>query len=277
MADATAPPTLIPGLPTVGRLPVLVTGGTGTLGRAVVAELVRSQVPARVLSRTAHERQAGVEFVAGDLRDGTGLRQALEGVQAVIHCATDGRHPQEVDVDGTRNLALAALDGNPPRVVHVSIVGCWDNPLPYYRAKAAAETVVVESGIPHTIVRTTQFHSLAASWFGPQPGGISLAPREVRIAPVDPDWVARTLVDCALLDEVVVGPLELAGPEILTAREVAVLTAHIRGVKLRRAVGLPSVGGVLKAFARGSNLPGPQARRGGRTFAAWLSETQSPD
>ena len=274
MSDAAAPPTILPGLPTVGRRPVLVTGGTGTLGRAVVAELVHSQVPARVLTRGSSDggAEADVSYVTGDLRDGSGLSEALDGVEAVIHCATDGRHAQDVDVDGTRRLALAALDAEPaPRLVHVSIVGCWDNPLPYYRAKAQAETVVIESGMPHTIVRATQFHALAAQYFGPYAAGIALAPKGLRMAPVDPEWVAKTLVDVALAEDHATGPIELAGPEVLSAREIAVLTAHVRGVKLRRSLAVPRVGGVLKAFANGSNLPGPDARRGGCTYASWLT------
>lgn len=271
MADATAPPNLIPGMPTVARRPVLVTGGTGTLGRAVVDELIRSHVPATVLTRGSRLDAPGLTHATGDLRNGAGLPEALEGVQAVIHCATDGRHPQEVDVEGTRRLAMAMAEDDAPRLVHVSIVGCWDNPLPYYRAKAQAETAVVDSGVPHTIVRATQFHQLAARWFGPQAGGISLAPKGLRLAPVDPTWVAKTLVDIALADDAMPGPIELAGPEVLSAREIGVLTAHVRGVKLRRSLTLPPVGGALRAFARGSNLPGPEARRGGSTFAAWLT------
>lgn len=271
MSDATAPPTIVPGLPTVGRLPVLVTGGTGRLGRSVVAELVRSQVPARVLTRSTRADEPGVTYITGDLCDGSGLTRALDGVQAVINCATDPLHASDVDVDGTRRLAMAALDGDPPQVVQVSIVGCWDNPVSYYRAKAQAETVLVQSGLPHTIVRATQFHPMVAQFFGPQPGGISFAPKDFRAAPVDPEWVAKTLVDVALADEPVTGPVELAGPEVLSAREIAVLASHVRGVKLRRTVNVPPVGGVLKAFARGSNLPGPTARRGGITLAAWLT------
>ncbi|GAB3578550.1 SDR family oxidoreductase [Calidifontibacter terrae] len=271
MSDAALPPPLLPGLPTLGRLPVLVTGGTGTLGREVVAELVRSQVPARVLSRSSGAKEPGVERVVGDLRTGDGLTEALQGVQAVIHCASDPRHPDEVDIDGTRRLTLAMLEGEPARLVHVSIVGCWDNPFPYYRAKAKAETIVIESGLPHTVVRATQFHSFVRTVCAPR-GGFGLSATQLRFAPVDPQWVARTLVDVALADDPVAGPLELAGPEVLSGADIARLTVHVRGGKLRRTFELPAVGGVLKAFSRGSNLPGPTARRGGSTYAQWLTE-----
>ena len=274
MSDAALPPRILPGLPMAERRPVLVTGGTGTLGREVVAELVRSQVPVRLLSRRAGADEGPqVTRVVGDLRTGDGLAAALDGVHAVIHCATDGRHAEEVDVDGTRLLTLAMLEGDPPLLVHVSIVGCWDNPLPYYRAKAKAETVVVESGVPHTIVRATQFHSLVQMLNTPR-AGFGLSAKQLRFAPVDPAWVAKTLVDVALAEDAVPGPLELAGPEVLSGADVVRLTAHVRGAKLRRTFELPALGGVLKAFSRGSNLPGPSARRGGSTYAQWLTAQQ---
>ncbi|NHN54574.1 NAD(P)H-binding protein [Calidifontibacter sp. DB0510] len=264
MSQASVPPPLVTGLPMLGRPPVLVTGAAGTLGRDVVAELQRSQVPVRALAHTS-EPPEGVVTAPGDLTTGVGLAEAVTDIGAVIHCATG----ESVDVDGTRRLADAcAAQG--VRLVHVSIVGCWDNPLPYYRTKAQSETEVVASGAPHAIVRATQFHSLVRTLFGPR-HGVSVSSRGLRAAPCDTAWVARVLVDVALEDRLPVEPIELAGPEVLTAREIAVLTAHVTGEPLRRHLQVPAVGGIMRAFARGSNLPGPGARRGGRTYAAWLA------
>lgn len=266
MSDPTAAPTFVPGLPGSQREPVLVTGGTGTLGRAVVAELQRSHVPARVLTR---HTDACPGTVTGDLRTGDGLDAALDGVVAVINCATDTHHGVEVDVDGTRRLTeLAASD---VRFVHMSILGCWNNPLPYYRAKSASETVVIDSGLPHAIVRATQFHPFLAHLLTPK-AGVTTAPRGTRAAPIDPAFVARRLVDVTLGSDLPGRVVELAGPEILTARDAAILTAHTLGLHLRRHVSLPAIGGIARAFARGSNLPGPDAERGGCTYAEWLGD-----
>jgi len=73
---------------------VLVTGGTGRLGRLLVPELGAREHDVRVLSRTA-----GAGRVVADLADGTGLDAALRGAQVVVHAATSGRI-KAVDIDG---------------------------------------------------------------------------------------------------------------------------------------------------------------------------------
>jgi nucleoside-diphosphate-sugar epimerase len=87
------------------RHPILVTGGNGTLGRGVVTRLLDAGHEVRVLSR--HPRPAsapaGMGWVTGELLSGQGLADAVTGVGAVVHCASDPRRPR-VDVDGTRNL-----------------------------------------------------------------------------------------------------------------------------------------------------------------------------
>lgn len=273
MAKPTDPPPPVPGLPGLGRAPVLVTGGTGTLGRRVVAELTESQVSARVLTRRRTEEGQ----VEADLTTGDGLTDAVRDVQAVIHCATDPRQPRTVDVDGTQRLCDALAEQNPQaRLVHVSIVGCWDNPLAYYQAKADAEAVVTRSDGPHVICRATQFHDLVEMLCRRgKLGPIGLGIRGLRFASCDVDWLATRLVDLALDDAPPRSPVEFAGPQTHSARDLAVLTAHVSGRKTPRVLPVPPLGGILKAFAAGSNLPGPEAIRGGRTYADWLADARS--
>lgn len=275
MSRATDPPQFISGLPGLAREPVLVTGGTGTIGSQVVRELLRSGVPATVFTRSAGRAAAGSREVEGDLTTGAGLAEAVEGVQAVIHCASDAKHTQDVDIDGTRRLCAVLAERNPrARLVHVSIVGCWDNPFPYYRAKAAAETVVTDSDRPQVIARATQVHELVRRLVGGQVGGFGLGMRGLRFAPVDSAWLATQLVDLALEEKLASGVVEYAGPEILAARELAVLTAHVEGRRTPHVVRLPAVGSTMRRFAEGSNLPGPDAIRGGATYAQWLAQQQ---
>lgn len=282
MSGPTDTPAWVDGLPGIGRTPVLVTGGTGTLGSAVVEELGRSYVPARVLSRSAAaegDQADDVTHLHGDLSTGSGLAEAVAGVQAVIHCATSTTHPTQVDVEGTRRLTEALTTHAPEaHLLLVSILGASANPLRYYRAKVASETVVTGWGGPHTILRATQFHTLVEQLTRARVGPLGLGVRGLRFASVDPAYVAVRAVDLALSpprEE----PLEVSGPETLSAREIAVLTARVRGETAPRVVPIPAVGGVLSAFARGSNLPGPQAERGGSTYAEWLAQqhrAQSP-
>ncbi|TWE12133.1 SDR family oxidoreductase [Rudaeicoccus suwonensis] len=271
MARPTDPPPLIPGLPGLTRMPVLVTGGTGTIGSQVVTELLESEVPARVLTRLPRPGSPG-EQVEGDLAAGFGLAGAVEGVQAVIHCATNPAQGQQVDVDGTRLLCDALARHNPEaQLIHVSIVGCWDNPLPYYRIKCESETVVTTSGRPHTIARATQVHEFVARLVGARLGGLALGVRDLRFASCDSRWLAKGLVDLALDEHVSPDPVEFAGPEVMSVRDLSALTAHVRGKRAPRMYHLPTIGGVLRGLADGSNLPGPGAIRGGRTYAEWLA------
>lgn len=276
MSQATDPPPLIAGLPGIARPPVLVTGGTGTIGSQVVAELLRSGVPAKVLTRTAGRAPAGAQEIVGDLTTGAGLTQALDTVQAVVHCASNPTHPQDVDIAGTERLCRALAEHNPAaRLIHVSIIGCWENPLPYYRAKAAAETVVTRSGLTHVVARATQIHELVHRIVRGQVAGVGLGMRGLRFAPIESRWLGAQLVDLALEEKPAAAHREYAGPELLTARELAVLTAHIEGRRAPREIRLPAIGGTMRRFAEGSNLPGPDAIRGGITYAQWLSERQS--
>lgn len=111
---------------------VLVTGGTGRLGRVLVA----------VLGERGHDVVAASRRgpVRLDLATGEGLDAALEGASVVVHCASAPfRDEQNVDVLGTRRLVDAAGDRH---LVYVSIVGIDRVPTAYYRAKVAAEAEV---------------------------------------------------------------------------------------------------------------------------------------
>ncbi|WP_137122200.1 SDR family oxidoreductase [Segeticoccus rhizosphaerae] len=254
--------------------PVLVTGGTGTLGSAVVAELQSRSRPVRILSRRA--RPANPAIFAGDLSTGEGVQDAVLGTRAVIHCATSPTKWRAVDLDGTRRL-LRLLGGVAPEshLVYISIVGCDRNSFPYYRIKAAAEDVLrdaVAAGRNRaSIVRATQFHQLVrlASKVPPK-GPVALSFKGMRFQPCDTAFVARRLVDVAL-SEPRESTIELAGPEVVSLRDAIRLTAEHEHRSVPRVVELPAVGGALRSFVRGINLPGASAELGGTTYAQWLA------
>ena len=127
---------------------VLVTGGTGSLGRRVVDRLRGPGYEVRTFSRSA--RGAGV--VRGDLLTGEGPARALEGVDVLIHCASSPSKTRQTDVEGMGRLLKAASRAGVSHVVFVSIVGVDRNPyFPYYRAKFKAERIAKRSPVPWTI------------------------------------------------------------------------------------------------------------------------------
>jgi uncharacterized protein YbjT (DUF2867 family) len=152
-----------------GRAPnderVLVTGGTGTLGRLVVARLRCGDFKLRVLSRQSHENEQGIEFVRGDLATGEGVEAAVERAAIIVHCAGT----RKGDDDKALNLVRPASEARARHLVNISVVGADRIPVTgaldrvmfgYFAMKLAAERVVAESGLPWRTLRATQFYDL---------------------------------------------------------------------------------------------------------------------
>jgi len=238
---------------------VVVTGGRGGLGREVVRGL-----QTRGATATAASRRTGV-----DLATGEGLAPALAGADVIVHAATHPAKYRAVDLEGTRKIISVVGDRpDPPHLIYISIVGCDLNPYPYYRAKYACELVLERSGLPVTVVRATQFHTLVSTIAKVcAHGPISVQP-ELSFQSCDHRWVAERLVDTAL-GEAPAGyhrSADLAGPERTTLGEAVNLLRQAAGQRPPRVIRLPAVGGTLRSFARGTNLPGPDAEIGGSAF-----------
>jgi uncharacterized protein YbjT (DUF2867 family) len=229
--------------------PILVTGGTGTLGRAVVRELTAAGRDVRVLSRRT----------GGDLVTGQGLAAALADVDTVVHLATTLRGRR--DVTATRNLVDAATDIH--HLVFISIVGIDRIPIAYYKGKLAAERVVAER--PHTILRTTQFHDLIRTFLaGAAKLPVMPIPR-LRAQPIDVRDVAVRLTELATGAPQGRVP-DIGGPEVRTLHDLA--DDYLRATGKRRGkVRFPLPG---KALRDGANLvPGNPA--GTITFERFLT------
>jgi dihydroflavonol-4-reductase len=111
----------------------MVTGATGFVGAVVVRHLLAEHVQVRVLVRPGSDRRnlegLDIEIVEGDLRDRASLERALQGCHALFHVAADyrlwARDPQELyrsNVEGTRNIMLAAAETGVERIVYTSSV-----------------------------------------------------------------------------------------------------------------------------------------------------------
>jgi uncharacterized protein YbjT (DUF2867 family) len=244
----------------VGLVRILVTGGTGQLGTAVVARLRAAGEEVRVLSR-----RSAPEMVPGDLRTGRGIDSALAGVDTVVHCATDFRHETAL----ARTLVEAARWAGRPHVVHVSIVGVDRVPLGYYRAKHATEQLIAGSGLPYTIQRATQFHALVRTLFAGASRLPVLPVPRLEFQPVDVRDVAVRLADLATADPA--GRVDdFGGPEILAAAELAQAVAEASG-RRRKIVSVKVPGETFRAYAGGGHLA-PAHLDGEITFARYLSE-----
>jgi uncharacterized protein YbjT (DUF2867 family) len=258
--------------------PILVTGGTGTLGRLVVARLREAGREVRVLSRRGREPEQGLEFVTGDLDTSEGIEAAVAGAATIIHCAGT----QKGDGEKAQTLVTAASRAGVRHLVHISVVGVDRVPVAsgvdramfgYFESKRAAEEVVAGSGIPWTTLRATQFHDLMLTTArGMAKLPLIPVPSGFRVQPVDADEVAARLVELALGESAGLVP-DIAGPRVYDMDDL--VRAYLRASgKHRLLVPLRLPGRAARAFREGANLS-PERAVGRLTWEDFLAERLS--
>ncbi len=253
---------------------VLVTGGTGALGREVVRRLIDSGHRARILSRKPGE---GDDWVQGDLVTGAGLELAVKDIDAIVHTASDAVSPrkyQATDVLGTRRLLAMAREAGVRHVVYISIVGIEGVAFPYYKSKLAAEAVMRENIVPWSILRATQFHSLMELFLDATSRlpRLAIVPFKWRFQPVDPTEVAARLVDIAAGRPAGMQP-DFGGPEVREFKSLATSWLAIRKPD-KRLVNLWLPFKFSRQFAAGLVLC-PEHRDGTITFEQYLARRYS--
>ncbi|WP_042383934.1 SDR family oxidoreductase [Streptacidiphilus melanogenes] len=259
---------------------IVVTGGTGVLGRAVVGRLPTEGQPVRVVSRRPRPGSGAeaYEWATADLRSGAGAgagaAEAVRGARAVIHCASGFRRGEE---EAMARTVVAAARGAaaPPHLVYVSIVGVDRIPFGYYKAKLAAEQVFAASGLPFTVQRATQFHDLLRALFAFSAKAPAAPVPALRFQPIDVRDVAVRLAELALAEPVDGRAPDIGGPEVRDARELArvYLAATGRGRRPVLPVGVP--GRVFGAFRAGENLV-PGEPYGRIRFEEYLAGLDAP-
>jgi uncharacterized protein YbjT (DUF2867 family) len=244
---------------------VLVTGGTGRLGQRLLEPLRQAGHSVRQMSR----RGTGPGGVRGDLATGFDLRQALAGAEIVIHAASDPRgDPWQVEVAGTRRLVEAVDRDRLRHLVYVSIVGVDRIPYGYYRAKFAAEQVLLASGLPVTLLRVTQFHDFVDVLLDTaRRGPVLPVPMGWRVQPVDVGEVAHHVVDVVGRPPTG-GVIEYGGPEELSAADLARAWAVARAPGTH-VVATPVPGKLGAAFRDGAAVT-TGGERGQRTYEQHL-------
>lgn len=247
--------------------PILVTGGTGTLGRLVVPLLRQAGREVRVLSRHRHESaDEGLVYATGDLLRNEGVESAVDGAEIVLHLAGGPKG----DDEATRNLVRAASCAGVRHLVHISVVGADRVPLGYLRAQLEAERAVTGSGLPWTVLRAAQFHDLTLTVVQkmgmlpvvPVPGGL-------RLQPVDPRDVAARLVELALGAPAGRVP-DLTGPTVYDMSGLIRGYLRARG-RRRMTVPVRMPGKAGRAYRAGENLSLEGADTGTRTWEDFLA------
>ncbi|MFE6178010.1 SDR family oxidoreductase [Streptomyces sp. NPDC056464] len=238
---------------------ILVTGGTGTLGRLVSERLRAGGNEVRVLSR--HAQPYAVDLRKG----GPGLDVAMAGVDTIVHCATSQGGGDE---EAARHLIAAARTAGVRHLVYISIVGVDQVPFGYYKSKLAVEKLVEEAGLGWTVLRATQFHDLVVRVLGAMSRlPVVLLPARVKDQPVEVAEVADRLAELALAAPA--GRVaDMGGPEIRTFDSLARAYLEAKG-RRRLVLRVPLWGKAYKAFRSGGHLA-PEHAVGKGTFEEFL-------
>lgn len=260
------------------NLPILITGGTGTLGSHVVPLLQDAGHKLRILSRRRHEFTDGAEYVTGDLATGEGVDEAVDGVGTIVHLAGTSKG----DDLKTRTLVDAAARAGKPHLVYISVVGADRVPVVsrvdramfgYFASKLASEEIVAGSGLPWTTLRATQFHDLVFTTVEQMAKlPVIPVPSGVRFQPVSTGEVAAQLVELALAEPAGLVP-DIAGPRVYEMKELIRSYLTARG-KRRLLVPARLPGKAARAMRAGANLA-PDHAVGQRTWEDFLAERLS--
>lgn len=247
---------------------VAVIGSRGRIGERLVRNLRQEDLPVVEASR-----RTGVDSFTG-----TGLAEALDGAEVVIDVTNvspdDGDTAQRFFETSSRNLLEMGRHAGVRHHIVLSIVGT-DGLLAsgYFRGKKVQEEMAAASGVPFTILRSTQFFEFVRDVV--QAG----TARDIRIAPalVQPiagEDLADMLADAAFSDPFN-GAVEVAGPEQLRLDHVAaeIATAFEDTRRIVADFGAPYFGATL---SESSLLPGPGARIATLRFEDWLRDSLQP-
>ena len=253
---------------------ILVTGASGTLGRTLVPTLTRRGADVRALSRRTRGGDGpggpgSFQWVVGDLAGGAGLDEAVDGIDVIVHAASNTRGQGKGDTDAVWRLVEAAKrGGRRPHLVYISIVGVDRIPFGYYRVKHEVEQAIEASGLPHTIQRTTQWFQLLDTFLTLAAKSPVVPVPAAPFQPLDAAEAAARLADLAG-GEPLGRAEDMGGPELLDAGEIA--QAYLRATGKRRLlVPLRLPGKAGRAFRAGAHTC-PENRQGKSTWTEYLA------
>ncbi|WP_125610249.1 SDR family oxidoreductase [Specibacter cremeus] len=250
-----------------------VAGGTGTAGGAVVAEAAARGLSVRSISRHAPDvahRVAGAEYACADFATGSGVAEALAGVDALVETldARSGAALRALPVTTVAVLAAAQRAGV-RRAVLLTIANAGESTFGYYRVQAARALTYTRAGMDTSVVYATQFHNLVAGIFAAG-ARVRVVPviRGASFQPVAVTDVAKVLMDEALVTEPGPRSVTVGGPQIRSMKSLAVEWKASTG-RGGAIVSVPLPGSFGRFLRAGRNLV-PEHAVGTVTFTDWL-------
>src|SRR6516165_2230166 len=230
-----------------------------------------------ILRRGGHEVVAASPKSGINTITGEGLKEALAGAQVVIDLANapswEDKAVLEFFETSGRNLLAAEAAAGVRNHVALSIVGTDRSDNGYFRAKVAQEKLIVASGIPYTIVRSTQFLEFLGGIAASSADGNMVRLPPVLFQPIAADDVAAIVADAALAAPRN-GIVEIAGPERAPFNEI--IARYLKAVgDPRQVVSDPEARYFGGRVEERSLVPLGEARLGHIGLDEWLRRSRA--
>ena len=246
---------------------IVVIGGTGLIGSKVVEKL----------KQKGHEAIAAAPNTGVNTITGEGLKEAMAGAQVVIDLANSPSFEDKAVLEffetAGRNLLAAETAAGVRHHVALSIVGIDRSDNGYFRAKVAQEKLIKTSGIPYTIIRSTQFLEFLRAIADSSADGNTVRISPGLFQPIAADDVAATVADVALAAPRN-GIVEIAGPERAPFNEI--VARYLKAVRDPRVVvSDPEARYYGGRVEERSLVPLGEARLGRIAFDEWLRRSRA--
>jgi uncharacterized protein YbjT (DUF2867 family) len=202
---------------------ISVIGATGLIGSKVVD----------LLEGGGHDVVAASRASGADVLTGEGLADVLAGADALVDVTNSPSFDDDPVMDfftrSSANLAAAAEQAGVGHYVALSIVGVDGLPESgYMRAKVVQEQTIVESGLPYTIVRATQFQEFAAGIVGSLDAGDEVRAPDALIQPIAADDVAAEVARVTVAVPLN-GVVNIGGPDKISFADLARTVLAMQG------------------------------------------------
>jgi uncharacterized protein YbjT (DUF2867 family) len=247
---------------------IVVIGGTGLIGSKIVA----------ILRQGGHEVVAAAPESGVNTITGEGVKEAVAGVQVVIDLANSPSFEDKAVLEffetSGRNLLAAEATAGVRHHVALSIVGTDRTPdNGYFRAKVAQEKLIEKSGVPYTIIRSTQFLEFLRAIADSSAKGSIVRLSPGLFQPIASDDVAAIVADVALAVPRS-GIVEIAGPERAPFNEI--VARYLKAVgDPRQVVSDPDARYFGGRVEERSLVPLGEARLGRIGLDEWLRRSQA--
>jgi len=246
---------------------IIVIGGTGLIGSKTIP----------ILRQGGHEALAASPNTGVNTITGEGLAKALVGAQVVVDLANapawEDKAVLEFFETSGRNLLAAEAAAGIRHHVALSIVGTDRSDNGYFRAKVAQEKLIEASGIPYTIIRSTQFLEFLGGIVASSTDGKMVRLSPGLFQPIAADDVAATVADVALAAPRN-GIVEIAGPERAPFNEIVARYLKTVGDP-RQVVSDPEARYSGGRVEERSLVPMGEAHIGRIGFEEWLRRLQA--